>query len=197
MVAGRGARLAPLWSAVKTALEANPQSVGRGLGAGLHPDSSTLFASFALRDGMERLFKALLSGADSRVDSSMATAGLSASSSQIRTSSYLFLATHKAGSSLCQQCESMEPQTLVERIARHLYESSLDASRRERFVDLLAALANDPDAKAELKPQYGPWPRAFQELSLQERSRMLKALDLPDDHRSRNGRSVSPPLVRV
>lgn len=80
VVAGRGLRAAQLWPTLKAPLEAHPAAVVTSLRDGLHREAGTLFASFALRDGMENLFLDLLSSESLQVDAPVAVAGLAASS---------------------------------------------------------------------------------------------------------------------
>lgn len=181
IVAARGPRAATSWSAFKAAFEAQAPSVIAGLGAGLYQDSGTLFASFAVRDGMDTLFDALLSSQTIHVDPSVAVAGMAASSSPIRRASYFFLAALPSAPPACEGCEKKEPEDLSERFARHLFEAGLGAARSETLEVLLGALAKDESAKKTVRDRYRDRPRSFQWLSNAERTKLAKVIDWKRD----------------
>jgi len=182
IVSGRGPRVVPLWAALRHALDAQAPSVIAGLRAGLHQESGTLFASFAVRDGLEKLFGSLLSSGSIQVDPTMGLAGLAASSSAMRTASYIFLAGLPSAPPSCEGCDRKEPETPTERFARHLFEAASGQPPSETFAAVLASLAKDENAKRTLKARYRDQPRIFRGLSSGDRSKVLKVLEWNRDN---------------
>lgn len=136
-----------------------------------------LFASFALRDGMEQLFTALLSGAKVNTDATVAIAGLGASSSRMRVASYLLLAGRGTSIASERLPARTAAESLEERISLHLFEASQGALRTEPLATLVMALAADPDSKAKFWRQYLTARASIRGLSVNDRAILLGALD--------------------
>lgn len=173
LASGRGPRLTPLLSSLKSILEEHASSVTRGLQHGLHGSSANLIASYALRDSMEDLYDALLFTSGLVVERGAVIAGLGSSSAAIRSSAYMAVAHRNlaldelpaapAGGSLCA------------RVARHLFEAARGFARSETLEALVQALADDAKAKSCVVARFTDAPDAVRGLTPAERRSLLRA----------------------
>jgi len=175
LVAGRGPRLISLWADVRTPFEENPEAVIGGIKDGLHDGLGNVLASFALRDGMPRLFEALLTETRVGVEPSVALAALNAPWSRARAASYVFLANR----GVPPKVEPFVPrtaETLDERIGLHLFEAMSGKSRSEPMAGLLTALAGEAQVQARALNQYRAARGSIRGLTPDEREGLLRAL---------------------
>ncbi|MBP6704181.1 MAG: energy transducer TonB [Vicinamibacteria bacterium] len=178
VVAGRGPRIVSMWEAAKAAFEARPDSVVGGLKAGLHRTAGSEIARLAIRDGLSSLAGALLVDDFTRVDASVALAGLAAPATAIRAAAYLLLADMSTASGPDDLERLMDPESLSERVSRHLFEAARGLSRRESLKEILAALKSDDKARRILMSRFLRTRGALRGLSPGDRGRLLDAVGI-------------------
>lgn len=179
LLAGRGSRALALWVSLKPGFADDPYAIARALAEGLHRDSGSVFASLALRDGLEAVFAALLLSRELEVDASVAMAGTSAPSSRVRAVSYLTLA--RRGIAPAEGSPTVRvPENLEERVALHLFEAFRGGARTESFADLVGALGADQETRGRLRNPYQGARDAIRGLTPGERETFLRALGVEE-----------------
>lgn len=181
LVAGRGSRLASSWPGLKDGFEAHPASVTSGLRDGLHNAAGAMFASFAIRDGLERLAAALLSERSLRLPVSVAIAGATAGQTRIRAAAYFRLAEEGSLDGLGSIPPRPDPESLRERIARHLFEAAAGIERSEGLEVLVAAMRSDEEEANQVRSRFFRAPRIVRGLNPAERKSLLIAAKVEEE----------------
>jgi TonB family protein len=173
--AGRGPRLSSLWGKLRDGIQKEPGALIGGLERGLHQDSGTMLASYALRDGMEDLVEKLLLGDTVYVERPIVMVALSSASSRIRSLAYLYLADLGADLKMTELPERKAPESLEERVTAHLFEASQGPSRTEKLVDLATLLKGDEETARGLRAMLNQKGNAARGLSAEEREILYRA----------------------
>ena len=180
VVAGRGSRIVSIWSGLRDALEAAPLEVVHGLEDGLHDGPGNVLASFALRDGKERLYESLLSESRAGVEGAVAQSGLGAASSRIRSAAYLFLAERGVGPT-AEDFAPKAAETTGERAALHLFEAASGRARTQTVAAIAGLLSSDPTAREDLRSRFERSNEIVRGLASDERDTLLKAVGVDAD----------------
>ncbi len=198
LVAGRGPRVSALWGAIGPHLEKHARSVTQGLRDGLHRDAASMFASRAIRDGLPELSVELLLDGFGRPDPSVAVAGLGAMDTRVRSASYLVLADAGVAQTGEADIELKIPDSLPERVSRHLFETARRRPPAENLKDLQSALKADARTRDELKSRLLRARGSLRGLREGDRDRLLGAVGY--DKRGIEflfDRALEAPAVRI
>jgi TonB family protein len=177
ILAGRGPRGAALWEKLKEGLAEYPGALAHGLEEGLHQDSASVFASLALRDGLDELVIAMLTTRGIEVDVSVVTAGTRSPSSRVRTAAYVALA-NRGLTPVGDPAPPKPPENLEERVALHLFEASRGTERTHALTEIVAALAADAPSRARIQQRYLSARNQVRGLAPADRETLLRALEV-------------------
>lgn len=181
LVAGRGVRFLGFWPRLKTSIGEYPSALVSGLEAGLHGDLGTTYASFALRDGMDRLFESLLTGRGVRVDSSVMAAALASPSSRIRTAAAFRLAEDGGVVDAAALANRPAPASTEERVAMILLDAAQGAGPSSALNDAVAQVMSDEPTRTSVGQRLQRQRNAIRGLTPEEREGLFRALGFDKD----------------
>ncbi len=181
VVAGRGSRFLASWTRMKPYVAGYPSAVAWGLEMGLHADLGTPFVSFALRDGMDRLFESLTAGHGVRVNPGAIAAALNSTYPRIRTAAAFRLAEDGAVVEPALLSGRPAPASTEERLAMMLIEAGPAPGQTGPLPGLLAELEKDELARASIKGRLQRQRRAIRGLSPEERVTLYRSLGFEED----------------
>lgn len=181
LIAGRAPRLVRGWGRFRAAVEAEPSGVSRGLELGLYEELATPLATFALRDGLPRVYSALVTRRPMRIDRGVLVAGLQALDPTAREAAYLSLALRGEVLTPEDLARRISPTTLRERTLRHLFEAATQAPTTETLEALAQALPEDAAAVRLLSDDVLSHPSILRGVSAAGRRSLLVVLKTPKD----------------
>lgn len=182
LVAGRGVRFLGFWPRMKTSIAEYPDALVSGLEMGLHGDLGTTYASFALRDGMDRLFESLLTGRGVRVDASVMTSALGSPSSRIRAAAAFRLAEEGVAVDAAVLANRPAPASTEERVAQLLLDAAQGGGPQTAALnEAVAQVMSDEPTRTSVRQRLQRQRGAIRGLTPEERENLFRALGFDKD----------------